>query len=177
MLILLSFPPNPMEKIQILRQVLAPAAQRAASLYYRNLLRFELRSAPNARAAAGVTAPQFLSRCGGAGSRARPLVFKSIELLNAFALRTCAIMAKCSDVSQPALEPGFKPVLTMKGHKLAVSSVKYGCRCLPNLCHEVICSSRANTTLKYRVTSSGFLHVRGICCPRLPIKRCCCGTP
>ncbi len=154
-------------------QVLAPS-----SLYYRNLLRFELRFCPRMRALRrSDCSPQFLSRCGGAGSRARPLVFKSIELLTAFALRTCAIMANCSDVSQPALEPGFKPVLTMKGHKLAVSSVKYGCRCLPNLCHEVMCSSRANTTLKYRVTSSGFLPVRGICCPRLPIKRCCCGTP
>jgi hypothetical protein len=58
---------------------------------------------------------------------------KGIALLDALASRACIIMAKCGDVSQPALEPGFKPVFTMKGHKLAVSSVKYGRRCQSNM--------------------------------------------
>jgi hypothetical protein len=89
--------------------------------------------------------------------------------------------SKQSDLSQPILSAGLKPLFTMRGHKLAVSSVKYDLL-LPYApyCTFVLADVTMGVPiclhLSFNASVTGFRHVPDICF-RLPlIKRCCYGT-
>ena len=89
--------------------------------------------------------------------------------------------SKQSDLSQPRLSAGLKPLFTMRGHKLAVSSVKYDLL-LPYAPHctfflaDVTMGVPICLHSSFNASVTGFRPVPDICF-RLPlIKRCCYGT-